>query len=83
MADETEPREPTSQEEADFRSRPKKAREAHAEKHAERPGSTQGLALRIGSDFVAGIIVGGIFGWSIDRWLGTSPWALIIFLGLG
>jgi ATP synthase protein I len=83
MADRKEPHEPTSQEEADFRSRLAEARQAHEEKHAERPGSTQGLALRVGSDFTAGIIVGGLLGWGIDRSFGTTPWGLIICLALG
>lgn len=83
MGDEIEPSEPSPREEADFRRRLKKARSSHAEKHVERPSSNHGLALRIGSDFVAGIVVGGIFGWSIDNWLGSSPWGLIICLSLG
>jgi len=83
MADNTEPDEPSPEEEADFRSRLNAAQKAHAVKHAERPGSNHGLAMRIGSDFIAGIIVGGLLGWGIDRSFGTTPWALIICLGLG
>ena len=40
-------------------------------------------ALKLSSEFVAGIIVGAAFGWVFDRLLGTSPWGLIVFLLLG
>ena len=42
-----------------------------------------GLALRLGADFVAGVVVGAAFGWGFDWLLGTSPWGLIVFLLLG
>ncbi|HEY1312216.1 MAG TPA: AtpZ/AtpI family protein, partial [Pseudolabrys sp.] len=32
---------------------------------------------------VAGVVVGALIGWLIDRWLGISPWGLIVFLLLG
>lgn len=39
--------------------------------------STVGMAL------VSGIIVGGAMGYFLDKWLGTSPWLLFIFLIFG
>lgn len=42
-----------------------------------------GLALRVSSEFAAGIIVGAGLGWVLDYWAGTSPWGLIILLLLG
>ncbi len=45
--------------------------------------SALGHAFRMSTEFVAGVIVGGGLGWLIDRWLGTSPWGLIVFLMLG
>ncbi|WEX08128.1 AtpZ/AtpI family protein [Chelativorans sp. AA-79] len=42
-----------------------------------------GNALRLSSEFIAGILVGAGLGWFIDRMAGTSPWGLIIFLLLG
>lgn len=40
-------------------------------------------ALKMASEFVAGVLVGAGIGWLIDKWLGTSPWALVVFLLLG
>jgi ATP synthase protein I len=40
-------------------------------------------ALKVSSEFIAGIFVGAVLGWFIDKMAGTSPWGLIIFLLLG
>jgi ATP synthase protein I len=32
---------------------------------------------------VAGVLIGAGIGWVLDRWLGISPWGLIVFLLLG
>lgn len=42
-----------------------------------------GQALKLSSEFIAGIAIGVGIGWVIDRWAGTSPWGLIVFLLLG
>lgn len=42
-----------------------------------------GQALKLSSEFVAGIVVGAGIGWLLDTVAGTSPWGLIIFLLLG
>jgi len=52
----------------------------------ERPRpDASGLArgFRLSSELVAGVLVGAAIGWAIDRWLGISPWGLIVFLLLG
>ena len=41
------------------------------------------MALRLASEFVTGVLVGAALGWLLDKWLGTSPWGLIVFLLLG
>lgn len=46
-------------------------------------GQAMSLGLRVMSEFVAAVVVGGVIGWAIDRWLGLSPAALIVFLALG
>jgi ATP synthase protein I len=41
------------------------------------------LAVKLSSEFIAGVVVGVILGYLFDRFLGTSPWGLIVFLLLG
>lgn len=41
------------------------------------------LAFRLGSEFVAGVLVGAGLGWGIDQLLGTTPWGMIVLLLLG
>lgn len=42
-----------------------------------------GLAFRLATELVAGLLVGGVIGWFLDRWLGTSPIMLLVFFALG
>jgi len=51
----------------------------------DRAATASGYAkgFRLSSELVAGVVVGAGIGWLIDRWLGISPWGLIIFLLLG
>ncbi len=58
-------------------------READADLVVEPPRQGYGMAMRLGADFVAGVVVGAALGWGIDRLFGTSPWGLMIFLLLG
>ena len=46
---------------------------------------TSGMArgMRMGSEFVAAIMVGPILGYLIDLGLGTTPWGMIILLMVG
>src|SRR5262245_18239922 len=39
--------------------------------------------LRLSSELVAGVLVGGVIGWSLDYWVGTKPWGLIVLVLLG
>ena len=39
--------------------------------------------FRLSSELVGGVLVGAGIGWLLDRWLGTTPWGLILFLLLG
>jgi ATP synthase protein I len=43
-----------------------------------------GQAVRIGTELLAALIVGGGLGWALDTYLlGTGPWALVVGLVLG
>jgi ATP synthase protein I len=51
-----------------------------------RPGadtSAMARGLRLSSELVAGVLVGGAIGWLLDHWLRISPWGMIVFVLLG
>lgn len=64
---------------------------ANANRHPENdsgPRSTTDASaiargFRMSTELVAGVVVGALIGWLLDRWLGISPWGLIVFLLLG
>jgi F0F1-type ATP synthase assembly protein I len=37
----------------------------------------------LGFEFIAAVLLGTGVGWAIDRWLETSPWGIIVGVGLG
>ncbi len=41
------------------------------------------IAMRMGSEMVAGVLVGAGFGYFVDKFLGTLPIFLMIFLFIG
>ena len=45
--------------------------------------SAMARGFRLSTEFVAGVVVGAAIGWALDRWLGISPWGMIVFLLLG
>ena len=49
----------------------------------EANSGAMGIALRVGVELVAALAVGLAIGWGLDRWLGTSPWLLVLFVLLG
>ena len=49
----------------------------------EKRGSFMGFAFKLGTELVAAVIVGTIFGFILDNWFGTKPWFIIIFFFLG
>ncbi len=52
------------------------------QKQARDSGATA-KALRAGTDLVAALMVGAFLGYWTDQWLGSTPWAMIIFIFLG
>ena len=41
------------------------------------------MAMRLASDFIAGVVVGAALGWGFDRLFDTSPWGLVVLVLLG
>ena len=84
-----------SAEEAAFTARLRRLGERLDHERASHPSDTSsgvtpttdgsGLArgLRLSSELVAGVLVGAVVGWALDRWVGISPWGLIVFVLLG
>lgn len=74
---------------SDFDARLQQALERRREGDGKRPDSGGdprsglSLALRIGIELVAALIVGTGIGLLLDRWLGTAPWLMIVFFVLG
>ena len=38
---------------------------------------------RVATELLAGLLIGAGVGWTIDHWLETKPWFLVIFFLLG
>jgi ATP synthase protein I len=53
------------------------------EAELRRRSSALGMALRLATELVVGVFGGGFIGWLLDKWLGTLPLFLVIFLLLG
>jgi len=49
----------------------------------DRSPSALGLAFRVATELVIAVAFGVGAGWALDRWLGTSPWLLLVFIFLG
>ena len=45
--------------------------------------SAMARGFRLSTELVAGVFVGAVIGWFLDRTLGISPWGLIVFVLLG
>ncbi|HVO04037.1 MAG TPA: AtpZ/AtpI family protein [Candidatus Cybelea sp.] len=55
--------------------------EARSEGGNDRSGMATGL--RLSAEVIAGVLVGLGIGWALDKWLGTAPWLLLVFMLLG
>ncbi|TCT06892.1 AtpZ/AtpI family protein [Aquabacter spiritensis] len=45
--------------------------------------SGMAMAFRLGSEFVAGVLVGAAIGWGIDQVLDLAPWGILVFTLIG
>jgi ATP synthase protein I len=80
----TEPDGPDSLGELNRRLKDARARRMGGERdEKKRPLGDFGPAVRVAVDLVAGVAVGVFIGWLLDRWLGTTPWLLLLFFILG
>jgi len=69
---------------AEIEERLRKAREKRDEiRQVEAPNSKLGIAFRLVTELMAGVIVGGAIGWGLDRILGTGPFLLIVMFMVG
>lgn len=63
--------------------------EGLSDAEAEQRSTALGKAFKISTELVAGVFVGGFFGWALDNWVmpklgvATAPLFLIVFLLLG
>lgn len=88
-------REQPSLDEAALSARLKRLGERLGHVHSDRPSESSvgqrptadpsaiARGFRLSTELVAGVLVGAAVGWLIDRWLGISPWGMIVFLLLG
>ena len=65
------------------------AHQKGADRPVEAPSSSKSdpsalaRGFRLSTELVAGVLVGAFIGWALDKWLGISPWGMIVFLLLG
>ena len=69
----------------DLEGKVRDARERREPQSSEAPnrGTAMGEALKLSTEMIAGVAVGGFIGWALDRWLGTAPILMVVFLILG
>lgn len=60
-----------------------KVGQASEEGTAAKDMSGLGRGLRLGSEFIAAILVGAGIGYLLDLWLNTGPWLLLVLLMIG
>ena len=66
----------------DFDARLARARHSKGPATPERP-TPMGIAFRVATELIAGVLVGTGIGWLLDRWWGTAPIMLIVFFFFG
>jgi ATP synthase protein I len=63
----------------------KKVRKAEAERTGQDVPPAKGMRQgnRVLTELIAGPAGGALIGWLFDRWLGTTPWLLLVCMFLG
>jgi ATP synthase protein I len=89
MTDNVPGQDPRLPEDARLTSLDERLKRAQAEE-AERIGQTEKkadenyrLGNRVLADLIGGLAGGALIGWLLDRWLGTTPWLLLVLMFLG
>ena len=59
------------------------SRQAEPGSSSKSDPSALARGFRLSTELVGGVVVGAFIGWALDRWLGISPWGMIVFLLLG
>src|SRR4051812_9319883 len=59
------------------------SRPVEARSSSKSDPSALARGFRLSTELVAGVLVGAFIGWALDKWLGISPWGMIVFLLLG
>lgn len=86
---ESEPGQDPIEEDARLQSLDKRLKQAHHNEAVRKGVAQQGqdenyrLGNRVLAELIGGMVGGALIGWVIDRLAGTSPWGLLVMLGLG
>ena len=69
----------------DFSERLDQARASHEppQGHQQRQGAAMGMGLKLASELIAALIVGGVLGFGADMVFGTKPLFILMGLALG
>jgi ATP synthase protein I len=54
-----------------------------SDQDAEMRGQGMAYGMRMATELVSAVIVGGLIGYALDWWLGTKPWLFLLFFVLG
>jgi ATP synthase protein I len=46
-------------------------------------GNDSAVAMELPFTLAGAVVIGGLLGYFLDKWLHTSPWLLMVFGGLG
>lgn len=60
-----------------------KARNTPAAEVDKRRGAAFGKAFSFAAELIVGVAFGAFVGWGLDRYFGTKPWLMVLFLVLG